>query len=228
MLAALCVVAAVGPLVMARCAAASELPLVVLPCAPSSRGPLVLLGRRVFVQGTSTSTPSVPAWAGQWTPVTGSPELTTTSVITLALRLFAAQTGQTIPGASGAIVRADTSDAEVAKIVIVPTSEAALTQLAAAAEQAIAAGSASQDVFAEVAVLPTVEAVERLGPVAVPPGGWAPWVIENVYGGAAPSALDVAFPLLVNLLAARSMQPATLFQQAFLGVGAACGGAPAG
>lgn len=225
-----CVLAAASAVLpLARSATASELPLIVLPCAPSSRGPLLFLVKRVLVENANgaVTQPSVPAWAGQWTPVAGSPEITTASTITLALRLFAAQTGQTIPGASAAIVQADQSDLEVAKIVIVPTTEAVLAQLAAAAAQAIATGSPSQRVLDEVDVLSSTEALERIGPVPAPPDGWASWVVANVYAGTTPDGLDTTFPVLVSLLSARSVQPATLFRQALLGVGTACGGAPA-
>lgn len=217
---------------LARTAAAGEQPLVVLPCAPSSRGPLVFLGRRTLVESPNGAVgagvpPFVPAWAGQWTPVAGSLEVTTTSTITLAARLFAAQTGQTIPGASAAIVQADQTDLEVVKVVVVPTTEAVLEQLVAAAEQAIATGAPSQHVLDEVAVVSGAEALERIGPVSPPPDGWAAWVVTNVYGGTTPGALDVTFPVLVAQLSARSVQLATPFRQALLGAGTACGGAGA-
>lgn len=221
----LCIVVAAGAaLSCARVAGAIEQPLIVLPCAPSSDGPRVLLGRRVFVQGElgASTQPSVPAWAGQWTPIAGSPEIVTTSTITLALRLFASQTGQTIPGASAAVVQADTSDFEITKVVLVPTTGQALEQLAAAAGDAIDAGSPLQPVLDEVAVVSVAEALERIGPVAPPQDGWDSWVIANVYDGVPPGALDTTFPLLVSLLTERSVQSATSFRQALLGVATVC------
>ncbi|MFN8601725.1 MAG: hypothetical protein U0842_14750 [Candidatus Binatia bacterium] len=222
---ALCIVVAAGAaLPCARVAVAIEQPLIVLPCAPSSLGPRVLLGRRVLVQGElgASTQPSVPAWAGQWTPIAGSPEILTTSTITLALRLFAAQTGQAIPGASAAVVQADASDFEITKVVLVPTTEQALEQIAAAAGDAIDAESPLQPVLDEVAVVSVAEALERIGPVAPPQDGWAAWVIANVYGGVPQGALDTTLPTLVALLSERSVQPATSFRQALLGVATVC------
>lgn len=215
---------------LAPVAAAGEQPLVVLPCASSGDGARVLFGRRVLVQtggGADVQSPFVPAWAGQWTPITGSVAVTSTSVITLAARLFTAQTGQPLPGASSARVLSDQSDDAASKVVVVPMSDQQLEQLATATQESITAGSPRQGWLAEVQVVTTAEALQRMGPVPPPEGGWAAYVVQRVYGGMQPGALDTTFPVLVGVLSARSQQPPTMFQEALLGVGAVCGAAAA-
>jgi hypothetical protein len=171
--------------------------------------------------------PFVPAWAGQWTPIVGSAPVTSTSLITLASRLFAAQTGQPLPNTSAAVVRSDLSDDQASQVVLVPMSAARLERLAADAQQTLGTGSTQQGWLAEVQVMTLGEALLRIGPVPPPANGWAAYVVQQVYGGMSPGALDTTFPLLVSMVSARSVQPATPFQQAFLGIGNACGGDPA-
>lgn len=218
-----------GVLPLVREAAATELPLIVLPCAPTGDGTSILLARRVPIQtegGPGEQVPFVPAWAGQWTPIAGSVPATSTSVITLAARLFAAQTGQPLPNTSSAVVRSDLSDDQVSQVVLVPMSEAQLERLAADAQQSLGSGGTRQGWLAEIQAVALADALVRIGPVPPPASGWAAYVVQQVYAGMPPGALDTTFPLLVSMVSTRSVEPATPFQQAFLGIGKACGGSP--
>jgi len=147
--------------------------------------------------------------------ITGSAVTGGMSVQQAAARLFYAQTGVALP-ASSASVEADPNDAETTQVVVMTMSASELTMLATLAGQAIAAGTAPEGVLSSVEAISTVDAVARLGPVPPPPGGWAAFVVNQVYGGSPPGALDTVFPLLVSQIAQRTQSSPDIFESALL------------
>jgi hypothetical protein len=63
----------------------------------------------------------------------------------------------------------------------------------------------------------------RINTAAKPEGGWRRVIVDQVYGGRMPSALDTTFPTLVQQLARRSQEPTDWFQ---IALNAAPFGAP--
>lgn len=200
-------------------------PLVVIACAPATPAPRVLLVQRVFIAtGSRTATPTVPAWAGQWGMIAGSAP-SGGSVQQNAGALFAAQTAQSFPSGATFSVKIvnDPTDFASTQYAIVQLSESALEQLASATNAAIAAGTPAQGVLSAAQTVGLPDALQQLGPVPPPPGGWTAYVIREYYGGVPPGALDPTLPLLVNLLATRTQQTTDAFQEALLLAGSCDG-----
>lgn len=203
-------------------------PIVVIACAPSTPGPRVLVVQRTLLQTRSngrTQAASVPAWAGQWGMIAGSPSASGGTVQQNAAALLAAQTGQSFP--SGSILRvdiaSDPSDFASTQYVIVQMSESALEQLASGASAAIGAGTPPQGVLAAAEAVSFPEALQLFGPVVPPADGWTAYVVENAFGGVMPGPLDTTFPILVTMLTTRTQQTTDAFQEALLLAGS-CGG----
>jgi hypothetical protein len=170
---------------------------------------------------------TIPTWAGQWGSIVGSPAGAGQTLPQVAAQLFYSQTGTALPDAATALVISDSTDFEVTRVVVVPTSEATLAVLARSAAQAIAANATQEGVLSEVEDLPIADAVERLGPVPTPPSGWETFIINTVYGGVVPAPFDLVLPLLVNQISLRTKSTPEIFQTALLLAAQHCADPPA-
>lgn len=186
----------------------------------------MLLAQRVLLQtwsgGQTQSPPTIPNWAGQWGTIAGSAFAGGRPPVQTASQLFLAQTGVTLPSLANATVQADSSDFELFQYVFVPLTQAQLTELVDDVNQAIATNVATEGVLSTVAAVSSTEALLRMGPVPAPPNGWSSFLVEEAYGGQEPGALDVTFPILVQLITSRTTMSDEIFQEALLLLPSAC------
>jgi hypothetical protein len=193
-----------------------------LPYARAAAQSQVLLARVALVNPGARGGRSphiVPDHAGQWGLIGGAAPAEVPAD-QAAVALFRQRTGIALddPGAAARFAVLPPAirtlaDAERRQFTAVywETSAAGLAALADAINRAIGGGE-TDGVIAEAAPLPLAEALSRMGPVPKPAGGWGRVIVEQVYGGRLPQAMDTTYPTLVNQLAARSQQSAEPFR----------------
>ena len=191
--------------------------LLLLPFATDAAGARVLLARIALVCHRPAL--HIPDHAGQWAPISGEAP-PRQPALAAAAAIFAAATDIEIGDPAIAarfrlsppVVKTLGDSSGRAFIALYWRADpAGLAALAEAIAGKIAAGFSAIGILAAVAVLPLEEALQQLGPAPVPAGGWGRFIVEHVYGGRQPQALDTTFPTLVNQIGARSQDSATPF-----------------
>ena len=206
-------------------------PCLVLPYARAAAQVRVLLARVALVNRRAARGPSlqlIPDHAGQWAPIGGETP-SGAPAFPAAAALFRRRAGIALddPGAAArfalsppAIRRLAGPDDRQFTAVFLEASAEGLAALAAAVEHAIQERM-TDGVLAEAAVMAHADALAKLGPVSKPVGGWSKAIVELVYGGRVPQAMDTTFPALVNQLVLRSQETAEPFRIALGAVPAA-------
>lgn len=191
----------------------------IVPYASDDPGGEVLLARVNLANMRAQRGPSpqiIPDHAGQWTLIgDGVPATPGQSPVAGAFKLFAARTGLNLSdpavltrfGFSTPTLKAlqDPRTAADFTAVYLQTTAAKLLEFAGVITANL--GSTTTDgVLVEVKALAIADALSQIGPVAKPASGWRGVIVDRVYGGRLPQAMDTTFPTLVNQIAARSQE----------------------
>jgi hypothetical protein len=198
----------------------------IVPYAQTDAGVQVLLARASLVnmraQG-GASPQIIPDHAGQWTLVDGDvPVVAGQPPMAGAFKLFNARTGVNLAdpavltrfGFSSPTVK-PLQDARASDFtaLYLQTNAPGLVAFATAINNNLQQRSPATDgVLVEVKAEAASAALSRIGPFAKPTSGWRGVIVDKVYGGRVPQAMDTTFPALVNQIAARSQEPADWYE----------------